>query len=514
MQQSSTTQSGYHQRKAHVLAQLGSGEIDKSPKGFIDAHIADLCHWINKHPKIYTTSSCSGRITLFLHGDETKGGDWLLATHDLTTEAEIADSLLKLIPYDMAQEYGFGKMYPNGQIPDKYKDNQDNNNNNDNNIIQKYPLTSDSTVYFRFEGAILCAETIDLDTASKFTIVAHESGYRESGITSITTRFVVNVRGALRFDIPIILNGKLMVSIEYLQELVKLGNMNMEMNWAKVDKFWKNLEKSPYFTHDPSIAAQVNNNNNNNTNDVNNINDISNKVSMYCIAHRSNIKPIKDYFKALNFTDRSCEVEVLKTDAVGNFFTPQVGSDGDEKAKIENFINLDNPAFGLFTLNTAAKTSLFQYSIQNQNITNIPTDKDGNRITTIKLSELISICTSQSATLPSQHNVFEQLHQFALIAAQKEKKKAGNKTDNDDDNIQGNMKQTPSLSELINMYDFYIMFVLRGVPINREEISKQSVKGSKPVSQKGKFDKNNPQNVNTNTTSSSPTTETTFARHL
>ena len=54
----------FEARKLHTLRALSSPLPDKSRKGDVDAPIADLIHRINKHPSFFTTSSCSGRISI------------------------------------------------------------------------------------------------------------------------------------------------------------------------------------------------------------------------------------------------------------------------------------------------------------------------------------------------------------------------------------------------------------------------------------------------------------------
>ncbi|PNG93974.1 tRNA wybutosine-synthesizing protein 2/3/4, partial [Tetrabaena socialis] len=78
----------FQQRKAVVLQGLQAECADKSRKGSVDAPVASLVARINAHPAVYTTSSCSGRITVF--GEPTpegraggkKGGEWVYASHD------------------------------------------------------------------------------------------------------------------------------------------------------------------------------------------------------------------------------------------------------------------------------------------------------------------------------------------------------------------------------------------------------------------------------------------------
>lgn len=59
----------FDERKSRVLAALcGDSPQDFSPKGGLDAPIEDLVNWVNAQPDWCTTSSCSGRITLYRHG--------------------------------------------------------------------------------------------------------------------------------------------------------------------------------------------------------------------------------------------------------------------------------------------------------------------------------------------------------------------------------------------------------------------------------------------------------------
>lgn len=96
-----------------ALATPSSSYTDRSPKGSVDASIRDLIDRINELDGIVTTSSCGGRISVFLEGskaseisngrsprseseDETyegaiqaavpggkgRGGRWLFVSHD------------------------------------------------------------------------------------------------------------------------------------------------------------------------------------------------------------------------------------------------------------------------------------------------------------------------------------------------------------------------------------------------------------------------------------------------
>lgn len=58
----------FDERKKKVLDALGDSAQDFSPKGGLDAPIEGFVNWINAQPDWCTTSSCSGRITLYRCG--------------------------------------------------------------------------------------------------------------------------------------------------------------------------------------------------------------------------------------------------------------------------------------------------------------------------------------------------------------------------------------------------------------------------------------------------------------
>jgi tRNA wybutosine-synthesizing protein 3 len=96
----------FEARKHHILAQLETPDSeyqDLSPKGSVDEPIRNLISEINTLDGLVTTSSCSGRISVFLEGrkasdDDTLqeenresragpggkggGGAWLFISHD------------------------------------------------------------------------------------------------------------------------------------------------------------------------------------------------------------------------------------------------------------------------------------------------------------------------------------------------------------------------------------------------------------------------------------------------
>ena len=61
----------FHAKKQKILSQLDVPEIeytDASPKGSVDEEIRELVNQINTTSGLVTTSSCSGRIAVFVDG--------------------------------------------------------------------------------------------------------------------------------------------------------------------------------------------------------------------------------------------------------------------------------------------------------------------------------------------------------------------------------------------------------------------------------------------------------------
>lgn len=68
-----TNNDPFGQKKKYILQQVAltdSEHPDASPKGTIDEHCLEIIHLINKHEDMFTTSSCSGRVSVFLEGDK------------------------------------------------------------------------------------------------------------------------------------------------------------------------------------------------------------------------------------------------------------------------------------------------------------------------------------------------------------------------------------------------------------------------------------------------------------
>ena len=108
-------------KKKTILEQLelpAEEYHDSSPKGSIDKPIQGLITEINSIPNLVTTSSCSGRIAVYLEGERCPssskrrspggkgGGKWLFVSHEPLDVTKQKFSLYSLFNMKSSQTQG------------------------------------------------------------------------------------------------------------------------------------------------------------------------------------------------------------------------------------------------------------------------------------------------------------------------------------------------------------------------------------------------------------------------
>lgn len=210
----------FEKRKAATLASLSSEEADKSPKGSLDAPLIPLLNTLNQHPSFYTTSSCSGRISILSQPvlnpttnaqkpkKKARGGSWLFVSHDPADP----DTVLSLL-------------FPSESV-------------------QCSASTELSELVFRFEPLIIAVECKDLSSAQSLVSLAISCGFRESGITSANKRVIIAIRCSIRLEVPLGDTQKIRVSPEYVRYLVEVANEKMEANRRRTERFFELLKSN------------------------------------------------------------------------------------------------------------------------------------------------------------------------------------------------------------------------------------------------------------------------------
>lgn len=214
-------------RKQQILASL-----DKSPKGSIDAPIVDFLSWLNSQADVVTTSSCSGRISIF-HGAadpaNAKGGEWLLISHETLGDARSSWAVLT----DALQKRGGGGGNGGADGGGGVQRGGGVADGND----QGGTVTS-----LLLEPFVLHAECANAEIAQLILEAAREVGFRESGVSLGRRRVMVQLRTlAFRLEVPLALNGAVLITPTYFETLVGLANERLIENGKRIDRLWAKL---------------------------------------------------------------------------------------------------------------------------------------------------------------------------------------------------------------------------------------------------------------------------------
>ncbi len=173
---------------------------DKSFKGTVDDDAIPIINEINSKNNYYTTSSCSGRISLFYESSSGKKHEagWTFVKHGTVDKKEIIDSL-KDIP--------------------------------------------DETLWFKMETPIFHVACRTEKDAEKLLGLCMSLGFKRSGITSVGKRVMIEIIFNEKMEVPISMNNTLFIDDKFIEFLVKKANQKMEKNNELLKKFHKELKK-------------------------------------------------------------------------------------------------------------------------------------------------------------------------------------------------------------------------------------------------------------------------------
>lgn len=177
-------------------------KADLSLKGSVDEDVAEIVQLLNGQEQFFTTSSCSGRIILLegsINGFEVQKRNcrWLLVTHKPCIKDDVIVAL--------------------------------RNANGD--------------AVLKFEPFVLHVQCRQLQDAQILHSVAIDSGFRNSGITvGKRGKTMLAVRSTHGLEVPLSHKGKLMVTEDYIDFLLKIANQKMEENKNRIERFYSCLQ--------------------------------------------------------------------------------------------------------------------------------------------------------------------------------------------------------------------------------------------------------------------------------
>ncbi|KAK2508651.1 hypothetical protein MC885_008600, partial [Smutsia gigantea] len=177
-------------------------KADLSRKGSVDEDVVEIVQLLNGREQFFTTSSCAGRIILLdggMNGFEVQKQNccWLLVTHKPCVKEDIIVALKK----------------------------------------------ANGDAILKFEPLILHVQCRQLQDAQILHSVAMDSGFRNSGITvGKRGKTMLAVRSTHGLEVPLSHQGKLMVTEEYIDFLLKIANQKMEENKKRIERFHNCLQ--------------------------------------------------------------------------------------------------------------------------------------------------------------------------------------------------------------------------------------------------------------------------------
>ncbi|ODV60938.1 tRNA methyltransferase TYW3 [Ascoidea rubescens DSM 1968] len=260
-------QDSFDQKKKSILEEIATNSDqlpDASPKGTIDELCIPIIQLINTHKDLVTTSSCSGRVSVFLEGSKIKNLKFTENNHQdndkLILDIETPDSNnIKIGGKGEGGKWLF-VTHDKAELKNWYKDLNfkflnDNNNNNEeiinDSLVKRYIL-------FKFEPLILHIKCRNFEAASNVYKIAMSCGFRESGIG---TNNLLGVRISIKLDIPIgYLNEsnnelELFVDENYLKIVTQLSIDRFNENTKKLDMLYSAIKSFITTDTQNSISA-------------------------------------------------------------------------------------------------------------------------------------------------------------------------------------------------------------------------------------------------------------------
>uniref|UniRef100_A0A8B9WED7 tRNA wybutosine-synthesizing protein 3 homolog n=1 Tax=Bos mutus grunniens TaxID=30521 RepID=A0A8B9WED7_BOSMU len=188
-------------------------KADLSRKGSVDEDVLEIVQLLNGQEQFFTTSSCAGRIILLdrsVNGSEVQKQNccWLLVTH----KACVKDDVIIFVVGKIAASNPSRKRFT-------FK------------IHVLFPKDSESSCL------IVALQKAKGDAILKFEPLVLHVQCRQ-----LQDAQILAVRSTHGLEVPLSHQGKLMVTEEYINFLLKIANQKMEENKKRIERFYHCLQ--------------------------------------------------------------------------------------------------------------------------------------------------------------------------------------------------------------------------------------------------------------------------------
>lgn len=199
------------------------GKKDRSLKTSVDAPFLPIIQAINEVDSLYTTSCCSGRMSVYVHDGTSSHTAGMSAKHRgylVVTAHTIEEALPFSAENIWARLSSHKPVYPKSS-------------EKSNPILPGGIDLTRASATLRFEPLILHVKAIDLATAAKFISACREAGLKDVGVSSGLTQCpgsspvslsgcTVSLSGSTRLAVPLLEEGTEMVTKDALEKILRL----------------------------------------------------------------------------------------------------------------------------------------------------------------------------------------------------------------------------------------------------------------------------------------------------
>ena len=231
----------FAQRKAATLQELLLDAGDFSRAGHVDQRAKAIVGLVNRHKDFYTTSSCSGRVSLFADPTTStkagglKGGEWVYVSHEPAEAGAIVAAVREKL----------------GEDPEDEDECEKKANETSQGIDPECSLV------LRFEPFILSVEASSVEHGGRFVAAARDAGFRESGITGNDRRVVCSIRCSIRMETHVVSRGVRLVSDLAIRELVRIANEKWNANKLRAERLEETIARVFGREMDPGTSVGV-----------------------------------------------------------------------------------------------------------------------------------------------------------------------------------------------------------------------------------------------------------------
>ncbi|OUM54909.1 hypothetical protein BVG19_g4360 [[Candida] boidinii] len=238
-------QDSFDQKKESIqreISETTSDSPDASPKGTIDELCIPIIKLINSHHDLVTTSSCSGRASVFIEGSKLrKSNQETRTSQEQPKQTETSNNNQDIFDYKIGAKGEGGHWlfvtHNENEVDGWWKDKGIKFSKDvfQTKKVSDFDLST-RYILFKYEPLILHVKCRNFEAAKLLFTTAMECGYRESGIGANN---IVAIRTSIRLDVPI---GYLDESKEELVSIVSEDYLDL-MTIMSLDRFKENSRK-------------------------------------------------------------------------------------------------------------------------------------------------------------------------------------------------------------------------------------------------------------------------------